>query len=94
MEENKKEEKITKEKIKTAAKKFKTEMKKQINTALVAAFGFLIALAWRDAITEYVDKITEASPVKGKLISALIITFISVLGIFLVTRLINTGDKQ
>ena len=87
-----KKETITKKqtlRIRTAAKKFKSELKKQTSTALIAAFGFLIALAWRDAITEYVDKITQASPLQGKLISAIIITFVSVIGILLITRLLN-----
>ncbi len=75
-----------KEKIKSSGNKFRREFKKSISTAIIAAFGFLVALVWRDVITEYVNKITELSPLKGNLISALIITLISVIGIFIVTR--------
>ena len=61
-------------------KKFNLEIKKSMNTAIVAAFGFLMALAWRDVITGYINEITSISPVQGKLISAIIITLIGVIG--------------
>ena len=72
---------------KAGAKQFKQEFNKALNTALLAAFGFLIALFWRDAIQEWVNKIAESSPVQGKLISALIVTIICVVGIILVARI-------
>lgn len=65
--------------------KFTREFRKTLTTAIVAAFGFLIALVWRDFITEYVDKITGASPVQGKLVSAVIVTFIGVIAILIIT---------
>ena len=74
---------------KASAKKFNNETKKALNTALIAAFGFLIALTWRDVITEYVNKLTAISPVQGKLISATIITLVGVLGILIVTYFIR-----
>lgn len=83
-----------KEKIKESAKKFKLELKKSMNTAIVAAFGFLIALSWRDVITEYVNKVSEASPVKGKLISAILITTISILGILIATKFFSVGKDE
>lgn len=73
-------------KAQASAKKYKQELKKSINTAMVAAFGFLIALSWKELITEYVELIAVKSPVKGQLISTLIVTFICVGGILLVTR--------
>ncbi|MFH1607645.1 MAG: DUF5654 family protein [archaeon] len=81
-----------KEKLKISAKKFNREIKKAVNTAIVAAFGFLIALVWRDVITEYVNKLTSLSPVQGKLISALIITIASVIGILIVTKLMKVEE--
>jgi len=72
--------------LKQKTTEVKRELKKSILSAVVAAFGFLIALSWRDVITEYVDKISSLSPVQGKLISAVIITFICVLGIIIMTR--------
>ena len=72
-----------KQKIKT----FNREFKKATITAIVAAFGFLIALVWKDVITEFVDTLTNKSPVQGKLISAIAVTLICVLGILILTKL-------
>ncbi len=83
-----------KEKAKRHAKEFRDEFNKTIKTAFIAAFGFLIALVWRDLITEYVNKISESSPVSGKLISALIITLICVLGIMILTKLLSKKDGE
>lgn len=83
-----------KRKAKHSAKSFNKELKKSTNTAIVAAFSFLIALVWRDAISEYINKLTEMSPMNGKLISALIVTFICVLGIVLVTKLLKVEDDK
>jgi len=76
-------------KAKASAKKFKREIKKSISTAIVAAFGFLIALSWRDVIKEYVDKISSLSPIQGNLISAIIITIVSVIGILVITKFLS-----
>ncbi len=74
------------ERTKASALKLRQEMRKAVVTAITAAFGFLIALAWRDVITEYVNKITALSPVQGKLISAATITLVAVIGIVIVSR--------
>lgn len=79
-------------KAKESAKKLKQETKKAINTAIVAAFGFLMALAWRDVITEYINAAGIMTPTQGKLISALVITFISVLGILIVTKMLSVEE--
>jgi len=76
-------------KAKKSALKFKREFKKSTTTAIVAAFGFLIALTWRDVISEWVTKISSASPLQSNLISAVIITIISVIGILIISRLNN-----
>ena len=77
---------------KASTKKFKQELKKSTNIAITAAFGFLMGLAWRDVIVEYVAMLTEVSPIKGKLVSAIIITIISVLGILAVTKIFQTKE--
>jgi len=64
-------------------------MKKSTNTAIVAAFGFLIALSWRDLIKGHVETITGASPIQGQLIETIIITIIAVLGIMLATKFLS-----
>ncbi len=76
--------------IKKSVKKFEREFRKSLGMALIAAFGFLTALAWKDVITGYLEKIISLSPIQGKLISALIITAISVIVIILITKLISS----
>ncbi len=61
-------------------------IKKNIGSAIVAAFAFIIALVWRDAIVSLVAKITELLGITGKeylpqLLSALLTTVICVIGI-------------
>lgn len=78
--------------------KFLKEFKKQSAVAIVAAFGFLIALSWRDFITELVNKIVENLGVETslylyKLLVALIITAISIIGIVLASKL-NSEEKK
>ena len=64
-------------------------IKKEVLTAIVAAFGFLIALTWKDVITEYVNTLVTFSPIQGKLISATIVTLIAVIGIIIVTKFLS-----
>jgi len=75
-----------KNKKKENVKELKSEFKKTTSTAIIAAFGLLVALAWKDVITGFVDKITKVSPVQSKLISALFITIIAVLGIWITSK--------
>jgi hypothetical protein len=80
-------------KAKESAKKFRDEFKKSVATAMIAAFGFLTALVWKDVITGWVTKISEESPVKNSLITALITTIIAVMGILIVSKL-NSENKK
>ncbi len=77
-----------KKKAKESARKFNNKFKESLSTSIVAAFGFLIALVWKDVITEYVNTLTAYSPIQGKLVSALIITLIGALGILTITSLL------
>jgi len=70
--------------------KFTFEFRKTLKTALVAAFGLVIALSWNEVIKEMVASLTSLSPIQGKLISALVITFVSVLAIIAITHFIRT----
>ncbi len=88
-----------KEKAKTQAQRAKEkamrlniEVKKALYTAFLAAFGFLIALVWRDVIQSWVEKISTTSPLQGQLISALIVTIICVLGILIVTKFLKAKE--
>ena len=77
----KKVEEIQPRRIRKVTKKFSETSR----TAIIAAFGFIIALAWRDFILEIVEKMTAINPLQGKLITALLITFIGVIGVILAT---------
>jgi len=76
--------------VKEKISNFTREFRKTLKTALVAAFGLVIALAWNDFIKTLVGTITTLSPVQGKLVSALIITFLSVLAIIAITHFIRS----
>jgi len=78
--------------IKKSVKKFKSELKKALYTTFLAAFGFLIALVWRDLIQSWVNKISATSPITGQLVSALIITVICVIGILIVTKYLKETE--
>jgi len=77
------------QRAKEKARKFNRELKKALYTAFLAAFGFLIALVWRDVIQSWVERISATSPVQGLLVSALIVTIICVIGILIVTRFLK-----
>ena len=84
--------KIQAQRAKEKAKKFNMELKKALYTAFLAAFGFLIALVWRDVIQSWVDKISSTSPVQGQLVSAIIVTIICVVGILIVTKYLKEKE--
>ena len=65
-----------------------------MNTAIMAAFGFLIALVWKDVITGIVDNITQEAHVSGVLVSAIIVTVICVIGIMLFSRILREKDNE
>lgn len=82
--------KSTKE-LEEEARRFRREVQKNIGTAILAAFGFVIALVWRDAIQESVDKILRVLNITGtgyfyKILTAIIVTIICVIGIMQVSR--------
>ncbi len=81
------------EKTKKGINEFKKEFKKQMNTAIMAAFGFLIALVWKDVITEFVNNLSEKSPFHGALITAIGVTIVCVLGIMIISRLLKEKEK-
>ncbi len=78
-------------KAREKTKKFKKEFRKQATIATLAAFAFLIALTWRDFISNTVDKIVTSLGVSDqlylyKLLSAILVTLIAILGIMLVSK--------
>ena len=74
------------------------EFRKNVNTAVTAAFAFVIALAWKDVITESVNYLIEFSHLPQgqafgfRIVSAIAVTFICVVGIMLIVRFV--GKKK
>ena len=80
-----------KEHISSKTEKLRLEMRKAVVGAIVAAFGVLIALVWKDVVKDFVDSIVTKlnipeSAAYYHLISAIIITIICVIGIIIVGR--------
>jgi len=73
------------------SQKVKKEFRKQSITAIVAAFAFLIALTWKDFISDSVSQIVSYMGVSDqlylyKLLTALIVTSVAIFGILLISR--------
>ncbi|MDO8459656.1 MAG: DUF5654 family protein [Nanoarchaeota archaeon] len=87
----------TVEKTRNIAHIFRKEFRDQLSIAVTAAFAFLIALAWKDAIFESVNKIISSFNLFSniylfRILSAIAVTIISVLGILIVSRI--TAQKK
>ena len=80
-------------KVKDHAKEIKNEFKKQVSGAIIAAFGLIIALSWRDVITELVNQFAVVKSY-GLLVSALALTVISVIGILLISKWAKSGENK
>jgi hypothetical protein len=79
-------------KVPSKASEIKKETTKHITTAILAAFAFVIALVWRDAIRKFVDAIVTKLKIPGtayvhEIVVALIITIICVIGIMIVSEI-------
>ena len=91
IKELKEKEEILEEKVKKITISLKTETKKQVIIALMAGFGFLIALVWRDFLQEIANAIIASSHIQGSAITvkgwvAVITTVFAVIGIIIITR--------
>ena len=80
------------EKLEKSGIAYKKEVKKSLLTAILAAFGFLLALSWRETLKEYINLIASLSPLKGSLMEAGIITIISAAGILIVTKILSESE--
>jgi hypothetical protein len=76
-------------KIKEDSKIYVKSVRKEIGTAILSAFALLIALAWKDVISEFVGTLTALTNTQGSFISALFVTLICVFGILLVKKYIS-----
>ncbi len=85
---------LLKEKVKYFDNTFRRELKNSIRTAILAAFSFLIALQWRELITETVKKISGGTPFSGLVFTTIIITLLCVLGIVLTSQILSDKKKE
>lgn len=84
---------ILKEKVRYFDNRFKNELKNSIRTAILAAFSFLIALQWRELITEFIKKISSESPLQGTFFTTIIITLLSVVGIVVTSEILSVKKE-
>ncbi len=79
------------EKAKNSVAHLHRETRHQAVTAMIAAFGFIIALVWKDVIQGWVDFLVKKfsfgwAPALSLLYAAIITTIIAVIGIVIVSR--------
>ncbi|MBI2129491.1 hypothetical protein HYU07_04580 [Candidatus Woesearchaeota archaeon] len=79
------------QKLVNHAKYFQNEVRKNIAIAISAAFAFILALYWKDLITEGVNKVLDYLKLSGnsfyfRVFVALIVTLICVFGIIIITK--------
>jgi DMSO/TMAO reductase YedYZ heme-binding membrane subunit len=75
------------------AKEF--NIKAVTGTAVISAFGFIIALFWRDAIKELIAKVVpEGEGMAYSFAAAIIVTIIAVVAIYVVSRWMNISIRE
>ena len=79
------------DKLLSGVKKVKQEIRKNIAKSVLAAFGFMIALVWRDVVKDGVGRLITYSDLNGDgyiftLITAVVTTLICVIGIIYFSR--------
>ena len=77
-----------------AHKSFKKEFKRQIKWAIIAAVGFIVAFAWRNAIynssQSIVEKFTDAADlILTEFYTAIFVTIVGVLLIMLSSKILR-----
>ncbi|MBU2496659.1 MAG: hypothetical protein KJ767_01190 [Nanoarchaeota archaeon] len=86
-------------KVKEEAQKFDIEFRKNTVTAITAAFALIIGLVWKDIITGGIDYLIALTGLPQsqayglRIISAIILTFICVVGIILITRFMKRKES-
>lgn len=85
------------DKVAGKAKDFAAQVKDKISMAIGAAFGLVIALAWNSAIQEGVNSLVTTLGITGtayiyKIITAIVVTVIAVIGIILVSKWAGKKD--
>lgn len=87
------------ETAKAKSEKFRKSFRKHSVTAIVAAFGFLIALSWRDFISDSVNQLVSSLGVSEKLylyklLTAILVTILAIIAIMIVSKLEIKKEEQ
>jgi len=78
-------------KIKEGTKEFRRRVRKRSIGAITAAFAFIIALVWRDAIRNSIDAVVKKiglpeTAYLHEFLVAIILTFVCVVGIMIFSK--------
>jgi len=80
-------------KLKRHVTRFQKELRKEIRLAIAAAIGFLIAFAWNDYIFNFAKdmfgSLSSAMPHISSFLTALILTVIGVIFLFISSKLLD-----
>jgi len=73
--------------VKEHASALKGEVKKQITNLVTAAFGFVAALSWNDAIKAMINEVLKNQTVwYWMVLNAVVVTVIAVIAIVLISK--------
>lgn len=76
-----------------ADKTLKVQILETIAALITAAFGLVAALAWNDAIQWTVGQVFTSDPGLGKIIYAIIVTFLAVVMTLLIARALGKAKS-
>lgn len=97
-EKDKKKAKSPIEQAQSDAVNLKNEVKKHIITGITAAFGFLIALTWREPISDLVNMLVDNLSIENeilfKFITAILVTLIAAIVLMYLTRWQTKTEEQ
>ena len=79
------------QKITEKTKKFHSEFRNQVSTALITAFGLVIALGWKDVVVDLMSKLNPLSK-SNLFISAIIVTILGIIGIAIVSKWVKSPE--
>lgn len=76
---------VKKKKRRVNVKSHMSKFREIMFTGLATALGLIIALVWKDVLTEYFSNLASLSPVHGKFITALIVTVIAAIALLILS---------
>lgn len=85
--------------LKEKSSRFRAEFRKQTTTALITAFGLVIALSWQSVIKKYFEGVAPPGivakyPYLADVYTAILVTLFGVIGILLISRWANPPHPE